>query len=252
MLATWPIATSTHAWRKIMNIMKACLRLTFALVLLGATMSTAALASSMYLVQGIAGRNYAAATDPAFPVDVLFNDENCSQHGVPFGGVVGPFTFFAGTYNVKISVANTLAPCSNSPLIDSEVTIDARSDISVVVALNDAGAPTLFTFKNTLTPVATNVARVLFADAADAPPVQVVLQNLTTMKTYTYTVNPGKLLDVNLPAGNYTVAVNQGTTSLVAPANITLFSQSVDLLYGLGQSKNNTVVLETKIMRDVI
>ncbi len=237
---------------KIVKIMKACLRLAFALVLICAAMSTAALASSMYLVQGIAGRNYAAATDPAFPVDVLFNDENCSQHGLPLGGVVGPVTFFPGTYNVKISMANTLAPCSNSPLIDSEVTIDARSDISVVAALNDAGAPTLLTFTNTLTPVAANVGRVLFAHAADAPPVQVVLKNLTTMKTYTYTVNPGKLLDVNLPADNYSVAVNQGTTSLVAPANITLFSQSVNLLYGIGQSKNSTVVLETRILRDVI
>jgi hypothetical protein len=237
---------------KIMKITKACFRFTFVLVLLGAAMSTAALASSMYLVQGIAGRNYAAVTDPAFPVDVLFNNENCSQHGLPFGGVAGPFTFFPGTYNVKISIANTLAPCSNSPLIDSEVTIDARSDVSVVAELDDAGTPTLFAFTNTLTPVAANVGRVLFAHAAGAPPVQVVLQNLATTKTYTYTVNPGKLLDVNLPAGNYSVAVNEGSTSLVVPTNITLFSQSVSLLYGIGQAKNNTVVLETKILRDVI
>lgn len=237
---------------KIMKITKACIRFTFALALLCAAMSTTALASSMYLVQGIAGRNYAAVTDPAFPVDVLFNDENCSQHGLPFGGVVGPFTFFPGTYNVKISIANTLAPCSNTPLIDSEVTIDARSDISVVATLNDAGAPTLLTFTNTLTPVAANVSRVLFAHATNAPPVQIVLQNLTTAKTYTYTVNPGKLLDVNLPADNYSVAINEGATSLVAPTNVTLFSQSVTLLYGIGQSNNNSVVLETKILRDVI
>ncbi len=57
--------------------MKKYIRLTLALALLCAAMSTAALASSMYLVQGVPGRDYAAATDPAFPVDVLVNDEVC-------------------------------------------------------------------------------------------------------------------------------------------------------------------------------
>jgi hypothetical protein len=234
------------------KIMKTYIRLTFALALLCAAMSTAALASSMYLVQGIPGRNYAAATDPAFPVDVLLNDEVCYQHGLPFGVVANPFTFFPGTYNVKVSIANTLAPCNNTPLIDREVTIDARTDISAVTALDDAGTPTLFTFTNTLTPVAANMARLLFAYAADGPAVQVIVQNTTTKKLYTYTVRPGAQLDVNLPAGNYTVAVKEGATTLVAAAPLTLFSQSVNLLYGIGQAKNNTVVLETRTLRDVI
>jgi hypothetical protein len=61
--------------------MKTSIRLTFALALLCALWNTAALASSMYLVQGIAGRDYAASTDPAFPLDVLLNDEVCYEHG---------------------------------------------------------------------------------------------------------------------------------------------------------------------------
>jgi hypothetical protein len=232
--------------------MKTCFRLTFALALLCATMSTAAFASSIYLVQGIAGRNYSAATDPAFPVDVLFNDEVCSQHGLPFGGLTGPFTFFPGNYNVKVSIANTLAPCTNSPLVEREITIDSRTDMSLVMALDDAGKPTLLTFTNNLTPVAANSARVLFAHAAGTSPVQVVLQNTSTQKASTYTVNPSSLLDVSLPAGNYTVAVNQGTTSLIPATNITLFSQSVNLLYGIGQVQNSSVVLATRALRDVL
>jgi len=242
----------SHLHPRMEKIMKTFFRLTFALALLCAAMSTAAFASSMYIVQGIAGRNYATATDPAFPLDVLFNDEVCYQHGLPFGALNGPATFFPGTYNVKISIANSLAPCTNAPLIDSEVTIDARTDISVVAALNSVGTPTLFTFTNNLTPVSPNMTRVLFAHAADAPAVQVVLQNTTTMKVSTYTVNPGALLDVALPAGNYTVAVNEGTTPLVAATTLTLSSQSVDLLYAVGQAKNNTVVLTTRFVRDVI
>jgi len=231
--------------------MRTCIRLTFTLALLCAALGTA-FASSVYFVQGIPGRNYAAATDPTFPVDVLLNDEVCYEHGLPFGVVPNPLTFFPGTYNLKVSIANTLAPCSNSPLVNREVTVEARTDMSVVTALNETGAPTLFTFTNNLTPVTANMARVLFAYAAEGPAVQVVLQNTTTQKSSTYTVNSGALLDVDLPAGNYTVAVNEGTTSLVAATNLTLFSQSVNLLYGIGQPKNNTLVLETRTLRDVI
>lgn len=228
------------------------IRLTFALALLCAAMSTAAFASSVYFVQGIPGRNASAATDPAFPVDVLINDEVCEQHGLPFGIIPNPLTLSPGTYDVKVSIANTLAPCTNAPLFERSVTVDARTDISLVAALNESGTPMLLTFTNDLKPVAANSARVLFAYAANGPAVQVVLTNTSTQKVSTYTVKQGGLLNADLPAGNYTVAVNQGTTSLVSATNITLFSQSASLLYGLGQATNNTFVLETRTLRDVI
>lgn len=232
--------------------MKNCIRLAFALALLCAALSTATFASSMYLVQGLPGRNLAEATDPAFPVDVLINDEVCYQRGLAFGTVAGPLTLFPGTYNVKVSIANSLAPCSSSPLIDSTVTIEAKEDVSAVIALSHSGTPTLLTFKNNLTPVPANTGRVLFAQAADSPAVQVILQNTSTKKLYTYAVNPGARLDVNLPAGDYTVEINEGTSTLVASTPLNLFAQSVTLLYAVGQAQNNTVTLETRTIRDVI
>jgi len=90
--------------------MKNYIRLTFALAALCAALSTATFASSMFLVQGIAGRDRSPDTDPAYPVDVLLNDEVCYVHGMAFGAIVGPLTFDAGTYNLKVSMANTLAP----------------------------------------------------------------------------------------------------------------------------------------------
>jgi Domain of unknown function (DUF4397) len=233
-------------------MMKHCLRLTLALALLCAALATASSASSIYFVQGIAGRNYAAATDPAFPVDVLLNDEVCYVHGLPFGAIQGPLTFEPGSYNVKVSIANTLAPCTNSPLIDRTVTLEPRTDTSAVVALNDDGTPILLTFENNLSPLPANMGRVLFALAANSPEAQVILQNTATKKLYTYAVKPGGLLDVNLPAGDYTVEINQGTTTLVASSPLNLYSQSAALLYALGRASNNTVVLETRILRDVI
>ena len=228
------------------------IRFACALTVLCAALSTGALASSMYVVQGIAGRNYATSTDPTFPVDILLNDEVCYVHGLPFGSISGPLTFFPGTYDFKVSIANTLAPCSESPLIDQTVTIDARSDYSSVLTLNEEGKPTLLTFKNTLSPVAANMARLLFVQAANSPALQVILQNTTTKKLHTYAVNPDALLDVNLPAGDYTIEINQGTTTLVASTPLRLFSQSANLLYAIGQASNDTLALETRTLRDVI
>jgi Domain of unknown function (DUF4397) len=235
--------------------MKKSIRLTLALALLCTALSTAMLASdnaNMYLVQGIPGRDFSPATDPQFPVDVLVNDEICYERGLAFGIIAGPLTFVPGTYDLKVSVANSLAPCSNSPLIDSAVSLEADKDVSAVIALSETGAPTLLTFTNGFSPVAANMARVLFAHAADAPAVQVILQNTATMKLYTYAVEPDTLLKVTLPAGNYTVEINEGTTTLVPSTPLNLFSSSATMLFAVGEASNNTVVLETKTVRDVI
>jgi hypothetical protein len=153
---------------------------------------------------------------------------------------------------VKVSIANSLAPCSNSPLIDGSVTLEPRKDVSVVFALSDTGTPTLLTFTNDFSPVNANMSRILFAHAANAPEVQVILQNTATQKLYVYAVKPGTLLDVSLPAGTYTIEVNQGTTTLVASTFLNLYSQSATLLYATGQASNNTVTLETRTVRDVV
>jgi hypothetical protein len=235
--------------------MKNCVRLTLALALLSVAMSTAMLASDnayIYLVNGIPGHDYSSATDPQFPVDVLLNDETCYEHGLTFGTIAGPLTFVPGTYDVKVSVANSLAPCSNAPLLDSSVTLDSGENISAAVALSRTGTLTLSTFTNKFSSVTAGKGRILFAQAADAPAVQVILQNTSTMKLYTYSVNPGALLDEDLPAGNYTIEVNQGTTTLVASTAIDLYSQSVTLLFTVGEASNNTVTLETKTVKDVI
>jgi hypothetical protein len=232
--------------------MKSSIRTILVLALLCAALSTATFASSMYVVQGIAGRDYKTETDPAFPVDVLLNDEVCYVHGLAFGTVDGPLTFNAGSYNIKISIADSLAPCSNTPLIDTTVTIPAEKDILAVTTLDASGNPKLETFTNDFTPVAANMGRVFFTNPANSPAVQVILQNTTTQKLYTYAVKAGGLLDVNLPAGKYTVEVNEGTSTLVPSTNLALYSQSETLLFAIGQASNNSVVLATRTIRDVI
>jgi hypothetical protein len=235
--------------------MKNCIRLTFGLALLCAAMSTAALASEnayLYLVQGVPGLDYSTTADPQFPVDVLINDEVCYVHGLAFGTINGPLTFAPGSYDVKISVANSLAPCSNSPLVDRTVTLNGGKNVSAVFALDSTGTPTLQAFNNLFAAVPANYARILFALAADSPAVQVVFVNTSTKKSYTYSANPAALLSESLPAGNYTVEVSQGTTTLVPATSLDLSSQSVTLLFATGKASNNTVTLQTKTIRNVI
>jgi hypothetical protein len=238
--------------------MKKSIRLTLALALLCAALSTAMFASddtstaSLYLIQGIAGRDYSATADPQFPVDILLNDELCNERSFGFATITGPLAFTPGTYDVKISVANTLAPCSNTPLIDTTISLGAGKDVAAVMALDSTGTPELLTFDESFSSVTENNARILFAQAANSPAVQVILENTTTKKLYTYSVNPGALLDVNLPAGNYTVEVNEGTTTLVSSTGLDLYSQSATMLFAIGQASNNTVDLEIKTVRNVL
>lgn len=231
------------------------IRTMIGLAILCAAMSTAALASDnayMYLVHGVPGLDYATGTDPEFPVDVLINDEVCYVRGLAFGTISGPLTLAPGSYDVKVSVANSLAPCSNSPVVDSTVKLESGKNASAVFALDHTGAPALLTFTNNFSAVTPNNARMVFALAADSPAVQVIVENTSTKKLYTYSVNPGSSLSATLPAGVYTVEVNEGTSTLVPSTTIVLDSQSVALLYAVGEASNNTVTLESKTVRDVI
>src|SRR5271166_4171257 len=153
------------------KIMKNRIRLSLALALFCAALTTAMSASEnayLYLVQGVPGHDYSATTDPQFPVDVLLNDEVCYVHGLAYGTIQGPLTFVPGTYDVKISVANSLAPCSNSPIVDSTVTLASGKNVSAVFALNSTGAPSLSTFTNNFATVSAGNARIQFALAADS------------------------------------------------------------------------------------
>jgi len=235
--------------------MKNHIRYTLALALLCATLTTAMSASenaSMYLVQGIPGRDYSTPTNPQFPVDVLINDETCYVRGLTYGTIQGPLTFVPGTYDVRISVANSLAPCSNAPVVDSSVTLDSGQNVSAVFALNSSGAPALVKFTNNFSTVSADSARIEFAMAADSATVQVTFQNTTTQKTFKYSANAGELLIKSLPAGSYTVSVSQGTSTLVPATALELPSQSATLLFATGDASNGTVNLETRTVKDVL
>jgi len=104
----------------------------------------------LYFVHGWPGRDLATNADPGFPVDVLLNDESCYLRGFTFGNSNGPLSLPPGQYDIKISPANTMAPCTNTPLIESTVALESNQDVTAVLALDDSGVPLLSTFPNHL------------------------------------------------------------------------------------------------------
>jgi hypothetical protein len=116
------------------------------------------------IVHGIPGRDIADNLNPGFPIDVLLNGETCLPRGLTFGNTNGPLSFFAGTYQVVVSEANTLAPCTNPPMIDSQVTLTSGASMSAVASIS-GGQPRLLLFVANLSPVAPGNARFVFAHA---------------------------------------------------------------------------------------
>ena len=113
------------------------------------TASVAAIAgpapASVYVVHGIPGRDVAGSLDPLLPVDVSVNGI-CLLQGVNFGDIKGPYQIPAGTYNVKVRLADTLSPCSTKAVISASVNVKAGKTAAVVAALSASGAPTAYPF----------------------------------------------------------------------------------------------------------
>lgn len=205
------------------------------------------------IVHGIPGRDIADTANPAFPIDVLINGETCLPRGLTFGNSNGPLSFSAGTYEVLVSEANTLAPCTNPPILDSSVTLTSEASMSVVAAIS-GGEPTLLLFTDNLSPVAPGNARFVFVQAADAPALQATLTQLGVKnpKTFTLTVRPGKQQSVSVPYGAYLVRVAASDSATVlASEQIELVDQSATFTYAVGVAANNSVELVNRTVRGV-
>lgn len=170
-----------------------------------------------------------------------------------FGSTSGPLSFSPGTYDVQISEANTLAPCTNPSIISAKVALPAGASVTAVAAIS-GGEPTLLQFADNLTPVTPGYGRFVFVQSADAGALQATLTQLDVKgpKTFTVTVSPGKQQGINVPDGTYLVQVSaSGSTTVLASEQIDLADQSANFAYAVGEASNGSVGLITKIVRDV-
>jgi hypothetical protein len=204
----------------------------------------------LYIVNGIPGRDIASNLSPAYPVDVLISGV-CQSRGLAFGIVDGPLSFSPGTYDVQLSEANTLAPCTNAAIIDSQVTLTGGTTMSAVAAVS-TGQPSLMLFTDGLWKVTAGDARFVLSHAADAAGLQATLTQVgvTKPKTFTVTADPGKEGTITIPADTYLVqVVLTGSTTVLASETINMADQSVSFTYATGEAANNSVGLVNKTVQ---
>ncbi len=207
----------------------------------------------LYIVHGIPGRNIADNANPGLPIDVLVNGKTCLIRGLTFDNTDGPYTLAAGTYSIAISESNTLAPCSNAPVISSSVTLVANTNTSAVATVS-GGEPALLSFTDNLYSVLPGNARFVFTQVADAPALTAALTQLNVKAPQTFTVAaaPGTEQWIGVPSGTYLVQVTaEGSTTVLASETITFPDQSVTLTYAAGESANNSIGLVSRTVRDV-
>ena len=164
----------------------------------------------------------------ALPVDILVNDSICMLKGFEYGDIAAPVRLDSGTYNFKISPANTDEPCSNAPVITADVPFSTGENATVIAHLTEAGAPTASKFTNDVSRAARLMSRLTVRHTAAAPSVDlgvmVTLGDLTFDTRIPGPSNPNQAGPVNIPAYTYEVTLfPAGTdTAVFGPVSLQL------------------------------
>jgi len=207
--------------------------------------------ANLYLVHGIPGRAIPGNLDPALPIDILVNGESCLVRGLTFTNTTGPFTLSPGRYDLRISPANPDAPCTNPPLIDSQVTLTAGASVSVVAAIS-ASQPVPLDFREDLFALPPGNARFVFLQSADAPTLRATLTQVHVKhaKTFTLTADRGGQQEADVPAGTYLVQVYAaGSTTVMTSQQIGLGDGYATFTYATGAADTSSLVLVNRVIR---
>jgi len=230
-----------------------------ATLLAGVTLATAPAAhaasgtASFLVVHGIPGRDVAPTLDPALPVDVQVNGALCLLKNLTFGDIAGPFDVPAGTYSVAISLANPIAPCSNSPVISANVTLTAGEFGAIVAQLSSAGAPTAGVYPVDVTSVGAGKQRFITVHAADAPAVSVRVVSLgKSPENAKFILQPGTVNDSSVPTRDrFAATVQAPGGATFGPYVVSGGDQSLFFLAAVGNASTGSVTVLSKLLRSV-
>jgi hypothetical protein len=197
--------------------------------------STAAYAQEgyIYFAHGISGHDLDSTANPDLPIDIATDmgpTPSCLVKGAISSSFNGPYAVPAGTYNVAISQANTVAPCSNPAAITGTIKVTAGQSTLMIAAVK-AGSPIGYVLPLDLSAVPAGQARVVFVNASSVPTLAFAFGTVATTAQV-----PGGYA-VNLaPAGVVNSEVASGPTVLYGPGSLVLPSQSVLLSIATGSS----------------
>lgn len=213
--------------------------------LAGAPSPLAGQTASVRVVHGIPGIDVSPGLDPALPVDVLVNDSICLLQGFTFGSIAGPYTLPAGTYDIKISLADTLAPCSGAAAIAAPVSLEAGENASIVAHLNEAGGLTAGKFVNDVSPTAEGMSRIIAHHLAAAPAVDLTIRSgFPPMQATVPGAANGAQAAAEIPAGGVTVGIAPAGSANGIFARIMRVSAGLSYtVYAVGSLANGTFTL---------
>jgi len=206
----------------------------------------------LYIAHAAPGRNISATTNPAIPVDISVNG-NCIERGLSYGDLHGPFTGPAGTFTFKVTMANTVSPCSGASVFSAPVTIAAGNTYLGIITVNASHAAIGQIYPLNLSPVPGGQARFDVANAT--------LQNLNASVT---AISPGGLSgNLSVPAsslresfviaGLYTGKVTDSSNIVrTGPINVEVVARDQYLYVLAGSVTNNSIqVIGPKVIRGV-
>ncbi len=199
-------------------------------------------AASVYVIHGIPGRDLGLR--PRLPVDIAVNGA-CALRNFRFRDVAGPLSLPAGTYNIKISLANRHNPCGNPAVIEANVPFAAGESATVIAHLSESSAPTASKFVNDLSPATeTGNGRVVARHTAAVPEVDLLVRqnrSLPIIATLPGLSN-GEQVSAELPIGRKFLVqfAPAGTTQAVASARIEACAGEVAIYHAVGSLKNQT------------
>lgn len=206
---------------------------------------------SLLIVHGIIGSDLGAGYLPGLPINVKIDGTCVTPQPVSFGTALGPYPLPTGAHTVKISLANTTAPCSNVAILTGHAGLSASDQYALVAAESTSGTPTTELFDLTEeTPVSPGSARAVIFHTADAPAVDVTLTNVDTKGVYMYSnITPGSRRAGGIPPFTpYNIRVYPtGTNTVVAgPIGFNPADRAVEALFVVGNAANSSVTVIAK------
>jgi hypothetical protein len=205
---------------------------------------------SLLIVHGIAGADLGVGYLPTLPIDISI-DGTCVKPGAEFGSAQGPFPVATGAHTLKISLANTAAPCTGTAVITQPVTLAAGEQAALVAAESTAGQPAAEMFDLTeATPVTLGTARVVLFHTANAPAIDVTLTALVAKKVATFpNLKPGaRIAGTILPFTAFEARVMPTGSKTVAagPLGFSASNRSVEALFVVGSAATGSVTVIRK------
>ncbi len=165
----------------------------------------------------------------------------CILRNFTFRSVSNPFSLPPGSYDVRVSLANSVSPCGNAPVARTSLTLVAGEEAAVVAALSPLGKPVLDAFALDLSLLAEGQGRVIVAHAAAAPAVTVSVDGKRAIRG----LAPGSEAAAVLPTGAYSVEVFPGgqATSVIGPVTVGVGNRTATLAFAAGSVASGSITL---------